>query len=62
MRYNVLVDPVSKMMLPKVFLLHDGTREGRSASRLAILWITLFAGSTRTSLSGFYLNSNTTIK
>ena len=53
--YNVNVVPVSKCNLPKVFLLQYGAREGRSADYLAILWVTRIAGTTRTSLSGFYI-------
>jgi hypothetical protein len=31
MLYNTHVDPVIECRAPKVFLLHDGTREGQSA-------------------------------
>jgi len=40
-------------MSPKVFLLHNGTRKGRSAFYFAILWVTSLVGTTRASLSGF---------
>ena len=53
MVYNAFVDPESRCSEPKVFLLQNGVREGRSANYFAVLWATLLAGSTRTSLSDF---------
>lgn len=51
MVYNIFVDPVRHFM-HKVFLVENGTRKGRFASRLPILVIA-DTGSTRASLSGF---------
>jgi hypothetical protein len=54
-RNNVMIIVLSQLVkvLPKVFLLHNGTREGRSADYFAILWVTSLVGTTRASLSGF---------
>lgn len=48
-----MLSPLVNVLAPKVFLLHNGAREGRSANYFAILWVTSLAGTTRTSLSGF---------
>jgi len=48
-----MLSPLVLCISPKVFLLQNGAREGRSANYFAILWITLLAGTTRASLSGF---------
>ena len=56
MAYNEIVDPVcKKVVLPKVFLLHNGTREGRSASHSAILWITLSSWVNQSVPLGFFI-------
>ncbi|MEN9605011.1 MAG: hypothetical protein RJB39_696 [Candidatus Parcubacteria bacterium] len=40
--YNSHVDPANKHFAPKAFLMRDGTREGRFANYLAILWVTKY--------------------
>jgi hypothetical protein len=53
--YNAYVVPVYKNSVPKVFLLHNGTREGRSASHFAILWITLSSWDNQSVPFGFFI-------
>jgi hypothetical protein len=51
--YNVLVDPVYIKCEQRFFTVKMEPERGVLPSIFAVLWITLIAGSTRASLSGF---------